>query len=248
MRDLAILCLSSVLLSSTTYAASTHFQNPGTASWGEWQRSDPSSIYVHWEEFDAFVDGSGGTSVLPDTAPDIANIGSDFSVLIANNTGSFITGGGASGNIYSFSDTADFSIAIDSSSAHENLPPGDMRVALQVAFAGTEIDDSSVKLLGSFPFTQKIVLVQADASGEFGGVQNEYLYLWDLEYNNPLPLPLAAFSIDFKAEGSSLSLDAVAIDIGPVSTISSVPLPPAFLLALPCIAGLARMRRHASVS
>lgn len=66
------------------HAASTSFQSPNTAAWGNWTRGTTGSLYVHWEEFDAYLK-PGFPSALPDSKPDRGNFGAKSATVIPNN-------------------------------------------------------------------------------------------------------------------------------------------------------------------
>lgn len=200
-------------------AASTSFQSPNTAPWGDWNRGTTGSLYVHWEEFDAFMP-IGFPSALPDSSPDRGNFGAKSAVIIPNNPGAFVTGGGAGGNLYSFGDINDFDVIVQ---ALDSMSLGPLTVALQVSVMATDLDDNSIRLNGA-PFSSKTVLATGSSAapggsgGTGGGVDNEYLYLWRNVTRATSTVP---FIFDLRALGTSNSLDALAIDIGPVA------LPPA---------------------
>ncbi|MEM7252597.1 MAG: VPLPA-CTERM sorting domain-containing protein [Pseudomonadota bacterium] len=209
------------------HAASNSFQDPATAAWGGWTRGDAGTVYTHWEEFDSCTPSGPFCEADPDSVPDAGNLGATTAIVIPNNPGAIVTGNGTGGNIYSFGDTPDFDIVIQPSTT----PTQPVRVALQVAVLGTDVDDSSVLLNGQ-AFDQKIVLESFMGGPPFGGVDNEYLYLW-------LAAPAAAaYSFDLIAQSSSLSLDALSVDLAPV------PLPAAAWLFGSAILGVLAIRRR----
>jgi len=204
------------------HAASTSFQSPNTAAWGNWTRGTTGSLYVHWEEFDAYLK-PGFPSALPDSKPDRGNFGAKSATVIPNNAGAFITGSGAGGNIYSFADINDFDVIVV---ANNGLASGPLTVALQVSVLGVDLADSSIKLNG-VGYTSRSVLATGSSSAPGGsggsgtGVDNEYLYLWQ---NVQLP-PASLFLFDLRAVATSNSLDALSIDIGPMKTVVNPPPP-----------------------
>ncbi len=204
-------------------AESTSFQSPNSAAWGDWQRYSTGSLYVHWEAFDSFMP-VGFPSALPDSTPDRASFGARAAVLIPNNPGAFVTGSGAGGNLYSFGDINDFDIIVQ---ALGNMALGPLTVALQVSVLATDFDDASIKL-NDVSFTSKTVLASGMSSapggsgGAGGGVDNEYLYLWRNVQRISAAQP---FVFDLVALGTSNSLDAVSIDIGPATVIAPPPAP-----------------------
>lgn len=253
MRRLVTACaLAGMALGAQ--AASTHFQTPTSGGWGEWSRGTSGTAYVHWENFDAFMP-VGFPTALPDNTPDRGNFGTQTGnkapVIIPNNPGAFVTGSGAGGNLYSFSDTNDFDVIIQPLAS---LGLGPVTVALQVSVLGTDLDDSLMRMNG-LSFTEKRVLVTGNAAAPDGlgvGVDNEYLYLWT---NYTRASAAQPFVFDLVALGSSNSLDALAVDIGPSSVVippveppppAPVPLPAsAWLLGagVASLVGRARRRR-----
>lgn len=229
---LGVAALCCALLSEPGHAAAIAFQDPATANWGGWSRGQTGSVSVAWEKFDSCV-MNGVCVALPDRSPDVGNLGTvpGRSVIIPNNPGAFITGSGLGGNIYSFGDIPDFDVIIQPAATH--LPPvgkiGYVTVALQLAILGVDLNDSTVKLNG-LTYSSKTVLKQKTTTAGQGGIDNEYLYLWA----NLVASPVYVF--DFTAARSSLSLDHVAIDVGPyrlVQTPPITPIPPVGQVPLP---------------
>lgn len=212
-----ILLASALLLSNAAMAAPVAFQDPSSASWGGWSRGDANTSYIHWAHIDS----------LEDESPDVGNLGTTFAGLYANNSGAFLTGGGAGGNVYSFSDTPDFSIEF--STDYTTTKPA-VTVALQLKVLGIDLDSSSVTL-GGAAWDSTQTLFSGDAGGAFGGASKEYLFVWDNVTAN------TDYSIDFLAMGSSMSLDEASIDV------SAVPLPAAAWMFLTALTGLSVARR-----
>lgn len=98
---IAVFC-STLMMANSAFSANVAFEDPNTASWGGWNRGDANTSFVHWDVIDA----------IPDNSPDGGNSGTTSALLNPNNAGAFITGGGLGGNIYSFSDTPDFTVAV----------------------------------------------------------------------------------------------------------------------------------------
>lgn len=245
----------------SVHAAAVAFQNPATATWGNWARNSPSTVHVAYDVF-ANPAGFGVSPVLPDSTPDKAAFGvkaTNGALLLTKKKNSsatpaaFITG---SGNIYSFADVLDFDLILQPGSSHtSNLTGKPVTVALQLSILGSDLDFNSVKLLGQ-KWETKTLLSSGAAAGPGGtgtGVDNEYLFLWHLSS------ALAVYTFDFAARESSLSLDALTVDIGPTRVvappivvppvvtppITTVPLPPALPGLLGAIALLALRRRAA---
>ncbi len=241
----------------TALAVTVAFQDPGPAAWGDWNRGTAGSVYVHYDAF-GNPPPLGTAPVLPDTTPDKGNFGTltNGAILLTKKKGStaapaaFITG---SANIYSFSDILDFDLIVQPTAAHTALGTHPITVALQVAVLGSDLDDTSVKLLGQ-TFSSKIVLHEGSASGPGGegtGVDNEYLYLWHLNAAS------SVYTFDFAAVSTSLSLEAVAVDIGPATIVvppveppptTPIPLPAPMLMlgaALMALSGRRALERQA---
>jgi len=223
------LLLLATLFAANTASANTSFQDPSTASWGGWTQGDANTSFVHWDHI-------GGPNVLDlvDDTPDGGNIGSSFAQLAPNNAGAFVTGSGAGGNIYSFSDTPDFTVDVSTDYA---APASSVNVALQLKILGTDLDANTVKLDG-LAWDSTETLFSGEAGGPFGGAELEYLFVWnnvtaDVDYR-----------FDFLAQGSSMSLDELSVDIG----VSAVPLPAAAWMFLTALSGEAVSRRKVSIA
>ena len=217
------------LLASNAVTANSSFQDSSTASWGGWAHGDANTSFVHWDHI-------GGPDVLDlvDDTPDAGNFGTSFAQLAPNNAGAFVTGSGAGGNIYSFSDTPDFTVDIDTSYA---APASLVNVALQLKILGTDLDAGTVTLDGmAWDVTE--TLFSGQAGGPFGGAELEYLFVW----NNVTAD--TAYQFDFLAQGSSMSLDEVSVDIG----VSAVPVPAAVWMFMTALSGLAVSRRKVNIA
>lgn len=228
-KQKAMLAFFSMLLASNTVSAQVAFQDPATAAWGGWNRGDANTSFAHWDHI-----GGPGTLDVIDSTPDGGNTGTSSTILAANNAGAFVTGSGAGGNIYSFSDTPDFTVAMNTDYA---APSSAVSVALQIKILGTDLDLSSITLDGANWDTTQ-TLFSGSASGPFGGADKEYLFIW-----NDVAADIA-YSLNFLATGSSMSLDEVSVDIG----VSQVPVPAAVWMFLTALSGLAVTRRKASIA
>lgn len=240
-----ILAALALLVASSGAAAA--LQSPASADWGNWQRGDAGTLYVHWAQFDSFVP-VGFPAALPDTSPDVARIGviaDNGAVLIPNNSGAFITGSGQGGNVYSFGDTNDFDVILRPAADHV---AGPVTVALQVVTQGTPFDAAQVRLNG-LAWSRRLTLDSQALGGDFGGDLLTELYLWE-DYQRPSVA--APYAFDLVAEGTSNSLDRLLVDIGPApfvfseASIAPVPLPGAAWLMLSgagLVFGTARGRR-----
>lgn len=222
----SLLLLASLFISNVAMASPIAFQTPN-ASWGGWTRGDTNTSYIHWAQIES----------LEDETPDIGNLGTSFAGLYANNSGAFLTGGGAGGNIYSFSDTPDFTVEFNTNYVAPSSP---VTVALQLKIQGTDLDTNLVTL-GGEKWDSTQTLFSGSAGGAFGGASKEYLFVWENVASN------TDYYLDFLAVGSSLSLDEVSIDIG-LSSASPVPLPATAWLFLSALSGLVAVRRNTSLS
>lgn len=143
----------------------------------------------------------------------------------------FVTGGG---NIYSFSDATKFTLSDTTAYA-----TGIGLVVFQAETLGTEINYPLVNLtydLGSGPtsLTAPRTELFRGSLGGFGGSDVVSRWEWDLT-----GLGVDSYTIAFQAAGSSMSLDALALD-----TVSAVPEPAQTgLLAAGLLSGLVVLRR-----
>ncbi|HMO64652.1 MAG TPA: PEP-CTERM sorting domain-containing protein [Verrucomicrobiota bacterium] len=143
----------------------------------------------------------------------------------------FVTGGG---NLYSFSGAMQFTLSYNPGFV------GDVgMVVLQTETLGTELDYGNVRLnyglgAGSVSLSTTRDELFRTPLGGFGGSAVGSKWEWDL-----FGLGVEDFTITFQAAGSSLSLDAAALD-----TVA-VPEPAhAGLLAAGLLAGLVVLRRR----
>ncbi|MGE3773337.1 MAG: VPLPA-CTERM sorting domain-containing protein [Gammaproteobacteria bacterium] len=204
--------------------AQAAFENPATASWGGWTRGDAGTIYHEWA---VFSDEGPAGGVIVDTTPEVGSIGPAPHSHTENSGNAFLTGGG---NIYSFSAATDFTVDIGGTAA-AGQPT---RVALQIRTLGTELDYDTVTLNGA-AWDSKVELGRV-ALGGMGGADVETLFLWTLTDS------LASYVFDFNSSESSMSLDALSVDVAPV------PLPGALVLMLSGISGFAAVARRRAQS
>lgn len=241
-----LLVLLALTVSAPAFALSTAFQTPQNADWGGWTRGAAGTIFAGWEEFDSFVP-VGFPVALPDSTPDKGSSGAKQAVLIPNNGGAFVTGSGAGGSIYSFSDINDFDVIL---LPKTNQPLGPVTVALQVSVVGTDLNHNTIKLNGH-KWAERRTLATGTSSapggsgGSGSGVDNEYLYLW---FDVPRVLAAEPYAFDLRAAGTSNSLDALYVDIGtapmrPPSPPVPTPLPAGGWLLLSGLVALSRARR-----
>lgn len=183
----------------------------------------------------AFTDAEG----LPGNAPNSVAFGGVVladAVVTQDVPGiAFVTGGG---NIYSFAGATSFTLT-DSTSYPAGIGP----VVFQAETLGMEIDHSSVLLsfdLGSGPTSLAWSHTELfrGALGGFGGSDVVSKWEWDLT-----GLGVNGYSIGFVASGSSLSLDALALDTA-ANTAVVVPEPTQTgLAAAGLVCGIVVLRR-----
>lgn len=211
--------------------ASGSFDLPGTAFWGGWDRGDTGTLFAEWRQFDAFDPVTFAAEF--DTVPDAGRFNTNTTIVIPNESTAFVTGSGAGGNIYSPNGIQDFDVIVTPQAA----PATPLNVALQVKTQGEVLDSASVLLNGEAWDERRILhTIDLGDGPQFGGVLQWEVYVWfDYDVNS-------AFAFDLTAAGSSLSLDELAVDVGPAG--QEPPPPPAAApvdvpLPLPavCLAG-----------
>ena len=175
-----------------------------------WARGDDYSMYVEWDRFD---------SATVATSPDVGNINTAGTELRELAGASFLT---SAGNIYSFAAAQSFLLTIAGDDNAPSILTDSVDVRLQVRTLGTSLDTNSVRLNG---VTAGVSLLGREtAAGGFGGVIEEYLFTWSI-------LPTNFYVVEFAAEESSLSLDALAFDAFGAPGAAGIGIPP--LPALP---------------
>jgi len=240
------------------------FQKPQNNDWGGWNRGSIGSVYAGWDYFEAsptanfsndsttdgyvtYVMRQNDPNIQPEyteygVMPSPILVGVPEAQIIADpGLGVFVT---STNNWYSFSDTPSYTALLLTDQHHQSIT-GPIIVAFQVATIGTNIDDSTVILAGidqdgspdtpdiiDLPFESKTTLFTDATNAHDEVIQDgyrEYLYVWTIDN------PQVAYEIKFAAQDSSMSLDALAIDIGPSAIVfeGNIPIIPAWgLLAL----------------
>jgi len=227
----AALAMLGIAAAGSSQAA---FQDPSVAPWGGWTRGDPGSIYAGWNVFGDEAE-PGIVDLTPDVlastligggttaAPALVAIGADsFKVSEAGTVGTFVTSGG---NIYNPSFATAFTVDIG---APATATP--VRVALQVRIQGSELAYGNVRVNGELADSRDELA--RSALGGFGGAQVDTLFVWTLDSG------VSHYVFTFEAAASSVSLDALTVDIAPV------PLPISAWLLGSAVAGLSAMRRR----
>jgi hypothetical protein len=219
--------LTAGLLAAAASTASAAFLIPNstTPPFTAWSRGGANSTYAEWNVFTA-----GHTNP---NAPDVGTFGPAGAALVQANTTAFVTSGG---NIYSFAAATDFDVVAPSL----NLGAGHAtRVVAQIATLGTPLLESSLAL----SYIRDAVTLQAPrTSATFtsvpnpaGGNTEEWTVVWDVPDFNP-----ASLLLEFKASGSSMSLDRLAVD----AFARPVPEPTAIGLAAAGVGLAAVLRRR----
>lgn len=189
-----------------------------------WTRGAGGATYQHWDVFDSYP---------TDSTPDVGNINPNGTASLTENTGSaFLTGGG---NIYSFAVATDFTVTIPE--ADVPTPAHDVTAIVQIKTLGTELDYASVRLNGLAP-VDTAELFRASLGG-FGGDDVETWFLFNVPYasfGDGVGPDVADLNLTFKAAGSSMSLDQLAIDtairpFGFYNEPNPVPEPASLILA-----------------
>ncbi len=212
--------LRNSLLSITLFTASqvsmAAFVTPS-----EWTRGDTGTLYAEWDIFDGYP---------LSTTPDIGSSNITSTTLTETTGTAFLTGGG---NIYGFSAATFFTLDVDSNASGTQGNTGNQSINLQLRVLGTDIDTSSITLGGT---AGSVSLLEEIPLGGFGGTQRDYLISWNsTQVDN--------FAFAFNAASSHMSLDRLALDIGPSAAVSAVPVPAAAWLFGSALLGLAGVGR-----
>lgn len=241
------------------------FQSPMMSSWGGWQRGDVGTVYAGWDIFEANPDAVFSNDSTPDgyvtiaekqvdvnalpaftqfgLAPNPAFPGiPEVQVIATAGQGIFRT---STSNWYSFSNTPDYNLVLLADSDHQSLA-GAVTIAFQVSILGSDIDETTLELIAvdhdgvaatpaiNIPFDSKVTLftgttLDGDGNPVPDGAK-ELLYTWQLNVAQP------NYQLHFAALDSSMSLDAIAFDVGSASlmveqNVPMLPLPALFLFA-----------------
>lgn len=213
---LHLLCAASLLVAASAHATLTNFFVPTF-------RGQASTEYALWENFSVAYNGgnapdqagSTGNGTITQTTPGPGTEGS---------LGPFVIGG--FGNIYSPDSVNTFRL-------DDTTPFTLGRVVFQVRNS-----------TGTTPFDFESVRLQYDNGN---GAQSIYASRQDLGGNasawdwNVSGLNISSYSIFFNASGTSLSLDAVALDT------QAVPEPSTWALVGMGVAGILTLRRRRKV-
>lgn len=235
-RRRAIGPVCAALAALNTLSAEAAFVDPQSSPWGGWSRSDAGAAYAGWNFFaDETAPGGVITDSTPDlsantllgggagSGPNLASIGFSAAQVTETTGGAFVTGGG---NIYSPSVATDFDITLNLS----NALAGPVRVALQTRTLGSELDYAGVRVNGVA--ADAITELERITLGGFGGDQVDTLFVWTLAAG------VSSLAFDVTAAESSVSFDALTVDVAPV------PLPAAAWLLGCALVPLARRVRH----
>jgi hypothetical protein len=193
-----------------------------------WARGiTPGSLYAEWNVFNDDIAGGN----IQDTSPEVANFGGG-AYQVAETTGTAILTSG--GNIYGPAQATAFQFDVG------NAAGGPRDFHLRIASVGN-FDATLNQSFINFQLNGLNGTYQGLFSGIPGpqGIELEGLVSW-------LGVPGASsYVLTWNAVGSSVSLDQLSLDVGPVA---AVPLPAAAHLmgsGLVGIAAIARRRHHA---
>ncbi|MEM7754091.1 MAG: hypothetical protein AAF297_00480 [Planctomycetota bacterium] len=193
------------LLSALTAAHAAHAAFVLPTAFG-WDRGDSGSAHFQW---DSFEDPSGGN--FPDGGQFPTDLPNNWATpdVVELSGASFITSGG---NIYSFSVATSFEVTLPNYGleGEDRLYAGSEEamstsVLVQIRTLGSEVDTTSPRI-GNFAPSERIELEREILGGEFGGVQVDTLFRFDLPGN------LDVYTLTFNAAASSMSLDRLSID------------------------------------
>ncbi|GMU24234.1 MAG: hypothetical protein AMXMBFR13_43100 [Phycisphaerae bacterium] len=208
------------LLVGLTTAAQAAFVAPAL-----WSREQANTTYQEWNVF---------SSPAGPNMPDIGWLNPNGTPdLFDTSGGSFVTG---SGNIYSPTSVLDLRVVVP-----DYARTGDVTtVILQTRTNGSEIDFDTVRI-GGTGFEDRGELLRQPLGG-FGGFAVETWLKFELPYS------ASSFTVEFKASGTSMSLDRVAVDTITASSFVPEPNPvPEPLTGVLLASGLLRLasRRRA---
>lgn len=208
------------------------FTKPQDSDWGGWSRGSTGSVYAGWDVFESSPDPVFSNDSTPDgyvtyvmsendpnaqpeftqygVAPSPVYIGfPDAQIIAGPGLGVFKT---STNNWYSFSATPAYNVLLLANQDHQDSS-GPVTVAFQIASLGQDIDDTSVELINVGTYDSKTTLIDCSTEAHDSTTSyREYLYLWTISN------PQDSYQIAFSAQGSSMSLDALAIDVGTVQS------------------------------
>ena len=183
-------------LGAVSAAASADFLTPSDVEM-PWERGvTEGSTYAEWNFFQSPIgpnppDVGEFPAFNPDETPwDVMEIGT---------TSSFVT---STGNIYSFSEATEFLVTIPT----EPSAGSTTTVLVQTRVLGVEIDPDTVRIDGVEPASVEELERIDLGDGQFGGVQVDTLWRFELESAPEIR------ELQFAASAPSMSLDRLAID------------------------------------
>ena len=222
-KTLAIKTL--VMLAAGSFSVQAAFDNPNSNSnnWGGWSRGATGTMYAEWDRFETYLPGRN-FRIAPDSTPDVGS-NNTTSAIVTVTSGTPIPVG--SGNIYSPTTALGFSLVI-----RGNIPRGPKQVALQLASTGREFNYSGIRLNG-LAYARRVELSNISLGAGLGAAV-ESLLIWNLAEG------VDSYKFTFSAAATSLGLDKVAVDIGPV------PLPAAAWMLLSGLAGVGFFTRRST--
>ncbi|HMU54943.1 MAG TPA: VPLPA-CTERM sorting domain-containing protein [Nitrospira sp.] len=220
-----ILGLGLVLAAGQAAHATTAVWDSSFTPSGWTRGSTPGSLYAEWNVFN----NDGGGANIVDTTPDVGNFGGGTYNVTETTGAAFLTGG----NIYSFAAPTAFDFTAG------NVAGGPRNVYLRLASLGNY--DSTLKSAFTNFTLNGITGTYTELFNEVGSfagqtsVETEGIVSW-------LNVPSSSsFLLKWNAIGSSVSLDQLSLDVGPVAP---VPLPAAAYLMASGLMGIATMARR----
>jgi hypothetical protein len=190
-----------------------------------WTRG--STVDTHYAEWNIFNDDIAGGNI-QDTSPEVSIFGGGAYTVAELTGAAFLTSGG---NIYSPVAPTAFEFTVG------NVASGTYDVFLRIASLGN-FDTTLNRSFTNFQLNGLSGVYSEMFNTAVGGGQGnevEALVTW-LGVSNASP-----FVLSWNAVGSSVSLDQLSLDVGPVAP---VPLPAAAYLMASGIAGIAALARR----
>jgi hypothetical protein len=188
-----------------------------------WDLSQVGTFYADWDVFGA----------ISDSTPELSfGLGS---ASVTETTGTaFVTGGG---NIYSFSTATEFTTTLSGAEAPID---GTRTVIARFKTLGTILADDSVLLtVGGVEYAPtSFDLLYDVALGGMGGNDQEKVFVWE-------SVPDGAYTFNFEASGSSMSLGRYATYASEVTPIPEPSTCVLFGVSSALVLYMVRRRRHA---
>ena len=207
-----------------TVAASAGVVNPLVPTW----RGQANTMFMGWDTFTSAYAGANAADMSGSS-----NLGSLFNF----GPGSILTNNPLPTGIYNA--TGPLSIMI--MGGVTNAPRNPLEVVMNLADAGTNINQNSVRLTlfdnagNSSVFVPSTKAERSNISDGFGGKAKTIAYTWTIE---PLAWNSTRWQIDFSSTAPHAILDAVTLDF------KLVPAPGALTVLAAFVGGTSRGRRR----